>query len=97
MKNEWRVPLTIIMFSSLIFVAVTFLFGVEIDRNTGDMVITTGELENDNIDRWTYDPMTAVWGKFWRYWCLIGYFGSIGIFSYAWFEYMKDEKEVIKK
>jgi len=89
MKNAWRVPLTIIMFSSMIFVAVTFLFGVEIDRNSGDLVITNELDPNSSIDQWTYDPMTAVWGSLWRYWCMAGYFASISVFTWCWFDYMK--------
>lgn len=96
MKNEWRVPLTVIMFSSLIFVALTFLFGFEVDRITGEMVITSA-VTNTNMDQWTYDPMVAVWGSFWRYWCIAGYFGAISIFSIAWFDFMKWDKIHDKK
>jgi hypothetical protein len=85
MKNEWRVPFTILTFSSLIFTGVTFAFGFTISR-------TDGSIQINSNDTWSYDPMEIVWGQYWRYWSLLGFYLSLGIFSYAWFEFMKDEK-----
>ena len=95
MKNEWRVPLTLLMFSSLVFTGVTLMFGVSVNRYTGeteyDMMMALKD--DDYKDPWVYDPMAIVWGDYWRYWCIAGYYSSLAIFSFAWFEYMKWEKE----
>ena len=86
--GEWRIPIVILISSSIIFVCLTMTFGVKINRNTGEAVMTM-EMNDSDMDSWSYDPMVIVWGEFWRYWCILGYFGSLGIFSLFWFEYMK--------
>ena len=99
MINEWRVPLTILLFSSMIFTGVTLLIGVSVNRMTGEteleMMLTLKD--DDYKDPWVYDPMVIVWGEFWRYWALIGYYGALAVFSYSWFEFMKWEKQNEKK
>lgn len=86
--GEWRIPIAVLVFSSLIFISVTLLFGIEINRFTGETVYQI-EFDDGMKDPWVYDPMTEVWGSFWRYWCILGYFCSLGIFSLFWFEYEK--------
>jgi len=78
----------------LLLTTITLLFGISINSITGqteiDMMM---ELRDDPYkDPWIYDPSVIVWGEHWRYWCIAGYYGSLAVFSYAWFEYMKDEK-----
>lgn len=91
MKNEWRLPLTILIFSSMIFTAFTFGIGFNINRITGELIITMG---TNTTDAWSYNPMNTIWSNYWRYYCMLGYYGALAVFSYAWFEYMKT-KEVI--
>jgi hypothetical protein len=81
MKNEWRVPLSLIICSSMIFTAVTFAFGFRINRITGDF-----EISNDS---WNYDPMEIVWGTHWRYYSMVGFYATLGIFVVCWFDWMK--------
>lgn len=93
--NEWKVPLAILIMSSLIFVAITMAFGVRINRITGEteIEIALQQQEQEYKDPWIYDPMSIVWSSHWRYYCIAGYFVSLGLFSIAWFEFMKWEKE----
>lgn len=97
--NEWKVPLAILIMSSLIFTAATFAFGIKINRMTKEteIEIMTELKENGRTDPWSYDPMVIVWGEFWRYWCILGYYGALAVFTVAWFEFMKKEKEQKRK
>ena len=100
MKSEKQLPikmaLSIIIVSSLLFTGITFGFGFRIDRNTGDMIINS-PLTNQNVDTWSYDPMTEVWGDFWQYYALAGFFGSIAMFVFCLFELEKEIAEDEKK
>lgn len=82
-------PLVLIMFSSLIFTAVTFGFGFRINRITGEMIIDNVMEDDEYIDDWSYDPMVSVWSTYWRYYCMAGYFASIIVFTWCWFDWMK--------
>jgi len=97
--NEWKTPLAILIMSSLIFTAATFFIGIRINRLTGETEIEmmTELKENGETDPWVYDPMTIVWGSTWRYWCIAGYYGALAVFTVAWFEFMKQEKEQKRK
>jgi hypothetical protein len=85
MKNEWRVPLTILIFSSLIFTTLTLAVGFRINR-------VTGEVEINSNETWAYDPMEIEWGAHWKGYCILGFYFALGAFSWAWFDFMKWEK-----
>lgn len=87
MKNPWRVPFTLIMFSSLIFMSITLAVGFRVNRMTGDVEINSNET-------WSYDPMTIEWGDHWKGYCILGYFCALGMFSLAWFDFIKWERRM---
>jgi len=97
--NEWKTPIAILIMSSLIFTAATFFFGIRFNRLTGETEIEmmTELKESGETDPWVYDPMPIVWGSTWRYWCIAGYYGALAVFTIAWFEFMKQEKEQKRK
>jgi len=89
MKSEKQYPiklaLSLIIVSSILFTALTFGFGFRVNRFTGDMEIST-PLDNQAADPWSYDPMPEVWGEFWQYYALAGFFGSMMMFVYLLFQ-----------
>ena len=84
-----KFALSLIIVSGLLFTGITFGLGFRINRNTGDMEINT-VLDNQGVDTWSYDPMTEVWGDFWQYYALAGFFGSMMMFVYCLFQLDSD-------
>ena len=96
MKSEKQYPiklaLGLIIVSSLIFTTVTFSFGWRVNSVTGEVEINT-VLDNQCVDAWSYDPMVEVWGGFWQYYALAGFFGSLMMFVYCLFQLDADIAE----
>lgn len=93
-KNQYYVPLAIITCSSVLFVGLTFAFGVTVDSRTGQteyQLMTDMRDSGEYLDPWIYDPAVIVWGDFWRYYAMAGYFACIAVFTYCWFEFKKDK------
>jgi len=80
-----KLALSLIIVSGVLFTALTFGFGFRVNRFTGDMEIST-PLDNQAADPWSYDPMPEVWGEFWQYYALAGFFGSMMMFVYLLFQ-----------
>lgn len=91
MNNPWRIPLSLIICSSIIFTAVTFAFGFRINRMTGDFEITN-EMMGD--DSWSYDPMEIVWGSHWKYYAMAGFYVNMAIFTWLFFDYLKRHETI---
>lgn len=87
-QNDWRIPLTLIIGSTMILTALTFGLGFNINRKTGEATLVT-PLTAD--EQWSYDAMDIVWGEFWRYYAMAGYFATMCVFTFSWFEFRKDE------
>ena len=86
-KSHWQLPFTIIIMGSLVFTGLTFAMGIHINRNTGEATLVTPLSEEES---WSYDMMDIVWGEFWRYWALAGYWSTMAVFTYCWFEWKRE-------
>ena len=95
---EWRLPIMLLMVSSMVFILITAGFGVQINTMTGELMYEMDwskyiDEETGAYDPWVYDPF-AVWmqgnGKWVVFFSFIGgfYTALIGFF-YFWFKYMR--------
>jgi len=99
---EWRIPVMILTMSGVIFILITAMFGVSIDRSTGGVeyylgpgddwnspfVDNDGDIAMYSDDRGDNNPMRQY--PDWIYFMMvIGYFTAIIFFTHFWFEYMK--------
>lgn len=95
---EWRLPIMLLICSSMIFILITAGFGVRINSLTGEPVYEMDwskyiDEETGVYDPWVYDPF-AVWmqggGKWVVFFSFIaGFYTALICFFYFWFKYMK--------
>jgi len=98
---EWRIPMMIVLVSSIFFVLFTAMFGVSINRETGGVEyhLNPGDdwinpIVDNNGDIAMYserggnNPMRQY--PDWIFFAMvIGYYIAIGMFTYMWFDYCK--------
>ena len=85
--SEWRIPVMIVSVSSVFFVLLTALFGIEINRNTGEMIYNFEGIRNIPLDPWL-NPMMQF--PEWCYFAMIiGYYIAVVMLIVLWFDYCK--------
>lgn len=97
----WRLPIMIVTISGVVFILLTAAFGITVNKNTGEVGYTFGvgddwttPMINKSIeDKDNVNPMKQF--PDWIFFAMIlGYFVSIGILCWAWFEYMKYREKI---
>lgn len=88
--GEWRLPVMIILVSSIVFVLITSMFGVRIDIRTGETLyrMEPNGMMGKEVDPWLPNPMEQ-----YPEWIFIpmvlGYYACVGGFVCMWFDYCR--------
>ena len=85
--GEWRIPVMIVCVSSVFFVLITAMFGVSLNRNTGELVFNMDGVQDVPIDPWA-NPMNQ-FPDFCYFAMIIGYYVTVGFVVVGWFDYCK--------
>jgi len=94
--QEWKLPVMLLTVSGIIFIMITAMFGVGINRSTGNVEyhMSPGDdwsqpmINKDWEDNHTANAMQQFPG--WLYWCMVmGYYFVFGAFIYKWMDYIK--------
>jgi len=92
--SEWRIPIMILMVSSVFFVLLTAMFGVTIDTRTHEVAYNFDGWNNKPIEDGVHNPMNQ-FPDFTYVVMIIGYYMGAVCLIYLWFDYCKWKWEKI--
>lgn len=85
--GEWRIPVMLVCVSSLVFVMLTAMFGISINRGTGELAYNMDGIQNVPDDPWS-NPMTQ-YPDYCYIVMIFGYYVTIGFMIVGWYDYCK--------